>query len=65
MMSRRVRPSFRPSLDALPSRIAPTVFTPPPPLPMDINAPPVFLLNPPTTLAVPNETDMTAPSCQL
>ncbi|MDB5351318.1 MAG: hypothetical protein JWN86_2565 [Planctomycetota bacterium] len=61
-MSRRtMRRNFHPSLDVLPSRIAPTVFVPPPPMPLDID-PPTIMMDPPTTYSVPSDSmDMTPP----
>jgi len=63
MNSRRRRHAFQPSIDILPCRIAPTVFTPPPPMSID-HAPPAMTLDRPTTLAVPDDPlSMTPPNC--
>jgi len=65
MNSRRRRLAFQPTLDVLPGRIAPTVFAPPPPLSMD-EAPPIVTLDPPTTLAIPDDPlNMTPPGCSM
>lgn len=61
MTSRRVRSSFRPVLDTLPGRIAPTIFAPPPPLVFEVELPTMDVL-PVCVSSVPNDpADMMLP----
>ena len=58
MNSRKMRTSFQPSLETLPSRIAPTIFTPLPLIPMEETPVAVGF---PTTLAIPSDPLSTTP----
>lgn len=63
MSSRLPRSSFRPSFDQLPSRIAPTVFAPPPPIDIPTTLPTMDVVpDKPTGIYLSSPLEMVTPS---